>query len=551
MKKIGLILLILIAASCAKIGMPEGGPKDNTPPKAIRSKPENNSTNFNGKEIEIVFDEYIELKNLRDELMISPPLSSNPKISSRLNKLKISWEEDLRENTTYIFDLGDAIVDHNEGNALKGYVFSFSTGDNIDTFFYESKVVDAYSLEPIIKKTAMLYNAEDSIDISVDKPNYITRTDSSGNFRFKNIREGSYKVVIIDDKNQNLLYDPKLESIGFLDHSIIARNHGKDTIIEEKVIYFNTLKEEVKEIKSKTITTRHRLDLVFTFPLDSGLFIEFKTPKLSGLDDENLYYSISKGRDSLSLFALKHSFDSLEIKVGDSGFAEDIRLRYKEKKTEKTDSISKHEDDKRFKIKKPKKEHPHYMDLLLEMPYPIFDSNSYEIVSINKKDSLATPVLIYIYKEDPLYLRVDQDLEEGREYEYIIEEGTFENLLGEKNDSLVFSIKTTSSREFGSFSINIKDSIESSIILELEDSKKKIIRRERGSIGEGFEFNYLSKGRYRLRLIYDENNNGNWDMGDYENGILPEKVIYYPKSINIIENWDIEENWELSKASGE
>ena len=77
---IGVILTAFLAQHCANAVAPTGDPKDETPPKVIGTVPENHSINFNGKKIELTFDEYITLDNANQNVLISPPLNEKPDI---------------------------------------------------------------------------------------------------------------------------------------------------------------------------------------------------------------------------------------------------------------------------------------------------------------------------------------------------------------------------------------------------------------------------------------------------------------------------------------
>ena len=320
-----------------------------------------------------------------------------------------------------------------------------------------------------------------------------------------------------------------------MSENINSVNALSDTIKTDNIIYFNTISDEVKELKLKTLSSNHRLDLVFTKPLDDSLYIQFSYPEIKSLDDANLYYKLSAKRDSLSLFSLKYSFDSVKLKVGDREIKEEIELEYVKKKDEKNS----------FAIKKPKEIHPYYAELLLELPFPLFDSNSFNIIAISNEDTINT--IAKVSNDNPLNLKIDLSLTQQSEYKFIIPQGIILNSLSQTNDSLVFTIKTNSQKDYGNFLIKINDSIniDKSIILELEDSNNKLITEMIGKISDKFEFKYLEKGDYKLKIIYDENSNGKWDRGDFFQNKLPEKVIYFPKGINIIENWDIEEEWRL------
>ena len=51
-------------------------------------------------------------------------------------------------------------------------------------------------------------------------------------------------------------------------------------------------------------------------------------------------------------------------------------------------------------------------------------------------------------------------------------------------------------------------------------------------------------GEYQLRLIKDSNRNGVWDSGNLESRIKAEDILFYPQSIRIRSNWDLEISWE-------
>lgn len=535
MKRIFLISLIsFFIYSCAKIGSPSGGTYDRTPPRLVNSKPLNNSVNFKGKGFELVFDEYIELRNSSEELLVSPPLKFKPSISSNLNKIKLEWKDTLRENTTYIFDFGSSIVDYNEGNSLKNFSFGFSTGDIIDTFYYTSKVLDAFTLKPAIKKNVMLYSTQNKEDVRTKLPNYITRTDSSGSFLFKNISSGDYLILVHDDKNQNFLYDLPNEALGFLNHRIKAKNDIYDTIKSDDIIYFNSIDEGINEIKTKRLVSKHRLDIVFFKPLEDSLYIVFDYPSINGLTDSNIFYNLSNNRDSISLFLNNFSFDSVKLRIGDKVFNEELDLYYKSTEKEKNS----------FSIRKSQESHPYYLDLLLELPYPIFDTSVFEVFSIYENDT--STINAYVLKDNPLFIKIDIELKQDSKYKFIIRDSLIYNRFFKTNDSLIFNIKIDSEKNYGNLIFNVLDTSnnEKNIILSLEDNNREI-RKLIGKIGEKFRFNYLVQGQYRIKMIIDENSNNKWDEGDYFKNILPEKVLYYPKTINIRENWDIEEVWEL------
>jgi hypothetical protein len=107
-------LLYLFIGACAKIGSPSGGPRDRTPPVVLKTVPEANSLNFKGRRIIITLDEYVTLDNINENLIISPPLQSRPKVWLRGKNVIVDIDEDLREDYTYTFNFHNAIKDLNE-----------------------------------------------------------------------------------------------------------------------------------------------------------------------------------------------------------------------------------------------------------------------------------------------------------------------------------------------------------------------------------------------------------------------------------------------------
>ncbi|MCB0468449.1 MAG: Ig-like domain-containing protein, partial [Aequorivita sp.] len=229
-------LFILSFVDCAKKGTPSGGPRDTIPPIIVRSSPENYSTNFTGDEIEIRFDEYIKLKDLTKELIISPPMKYTPIITplNTSKTLKIKLIDTLKPNTTYSFNFGKSIVDNNEGNQFEYFKYIFSTGSYIDSLKLSGKVKDAQLIAPEIPTTVMLYEAGETFNDSLvftEKPTYITVTkDSTGTFELTNLKEGNYLLLALKEKNNDYTFQPKNDKIGFVKQLITLPTDSSYTL---------------------------------------------------------------------------------------------------------------------------------------------------------------------------------------------------------------------------------------------------------------------------------------------------------------------------------
>jgi len=212
--------LVVGLYSCASTGSPSGGPRDTDAPvfEQENSSP-NFSTNYTPEEIVLVFDEFIELKNQNKEILISPPFFRKPKITQRGKKIKIKFPEDepLRPDATYTVNFGRSIVDFTESNPLEDFRFLFATGDKIDSLTFGGTVVDAYGGQPAKEMLVMLYDLIGDSVVVADKPFYFARTGDSGTFDFANLKNDTFKLIVIEDLNLNYLLDPEIERLAFSD----------------------------------------------------------------------------------------------------------------------------------------------------------------------------------------------------------------------------------------------------------------------------------------------------------------------------------------------
>ena len=228
------LIFLVIMASCAKRGNITGGTKDTIAPVLKASFPKNMSTNFNGKEIKLVFDEYVKLKNINKQLIISPPMKRQPDIlpqnASKILTIKI--KDTLQPNTTYSFNFGQSIEDNNEGNPYSQFKYVFSTGPYIDSLKINVKVKDALEKKVDNFVSVMLYEINEKFNDSTiykETPKYITNTlDSLKVVSIENIKAGKYLLLALKD-NGNNKFNPKSDKIGFQKQYITIPN---DTVFE-------------------------------------------------------------------------------------------------------------------------------------------------------------------------------------------------------------------------------------------------------------------------------------------------------------------------------
>lgn len=203
--------------SCANRGVgPQGGPKDSIPPVILKEIPENGSVNYKGKTVEIHLNEYVQMNNVAANVLISPPQQRPPEVKGVGKKVTVTFDEDLRDSTTYTIDFGEAICDNNEKNPIKGYLFAFSTGPEIDTLQIGGKLIDARTHNPVSDVYIGIH--KNIADSAFEKEVFtrIAKTDENGEWSIHNIHEGQYRVYALNDMSKDYRYQPG-EELAFLD----------------------------------------------------------------------------------------------------------------------------------------------------------------------------------------------------------------------------------------------------------------------------------------------------------------------------------------------
>jgi len=212
--------LSVLGSGCAQIGMPTGGPRDSTPPVLLNASPPNRSLHFNGNKILLTFDEYVHLQDIQKNLLMAPEPKIVPNITSKLKTVSIKIRDTLQPNTTYSLQLGDAIQDINENNPLHNFTYVFSTGSYIDSLTFNGSVILAETGKADSTLLAVLYkNLHDSA-VYKEKPRYVARLDSSGNFHFKYLAEGVYHLYALASEGGQKMYNNPSQLFAFADSAI-------------------------------------------------------------------------------------------------------------------------------------------------------------------------------------------------------------------------------------------------------------------------------------------------------------------------------------------
>lgn len=218
---------IMALSGCARMGQPDGGWYDETPPRVVGAIPEDGATDVNTNHITIFFDEFIKLDNPSEKVVVSPPQLEAPEIKGAGRRITIQLNDSLRPNTTYTIDFSDAISDNNEGNPLGNYTFSFSTGTAIDTMEVAGYVLEAENLEPVKGILVGLYDNLSDTAFTTTPMLRVARTDPSGRFQIKGVAPGQYRVYALQEADGDYIFSQKSEKIAF-SHDIIVPSSKPD-----------------------------------------------------------------------------------------------------------------------------------------------------------------------------------------------------------------------------------------------------------------------------------------------------------------------------------
>lgn len=543
-----LTFLPILFFACAKQVAVSGGPKDTTPPIMLEATPPNGSVNFASKSIYVKFDEYVKLNNLNQKLIVSPPIEKNPEVTLKGKGIQIKLNpEQLKPNTTYCLNFNDAIADNNENNVLHSFIYAFSTGPAIDSLSFSGIVIDAFTKTPVDDAWVILHDVFADSAIKTYNPAYLTKVDKEGKFLIPFVRENSYRIYALRDNNYNYMYDIPEEGIAFIDSVFqpkveaveltdtvgntksILKNHPSDI----ELILF-TENKQAQFIKSSKRLKPDYCEFVF----NSTQYEDFE---VNVFEDDNAIIYSTEHPDTVKIWLRNEGLiasDKIEVLVNyrDPVYPDTLRLDtliFEKSETSKLDSL--------ITISVSKIKEPH-KSLRLTMNIPVDSINPKKMQLHLSADSTFTAEKFTIIKDNlnPLNLIIQAKFLEKFDYRIILEDGFAINNNGLSNlkDSLKFS--TSSSIEYGNLLFSFVDKGKNYIIQILKSDK---ILAQEYSLNGLVEFLYLKPGSYRIRAIEDNNGNLRWDTGNYDKGIQPEPVYYYPGEYEIRANWNHELDW--------
>ncbi len=540
---LGLLLTAFLAQRCANAVAPTGGPKDTTPPVVVAAVPENQSTHFIGKKIEITFDEFITLENANQNVMISPPLKEKLDIKLKNKTVVVKFKENLVPNTTYTINFGSAIKDLHEGNPFKDYAYSFSTGDHIDTLSITGKVVDAETMKPIENVYVGLYAADrdnlDSLPMTT-APNYISKTDKEGQFSLNGLADKSYRVFALKDANANLYFDLANEASAFLDMLVTP----SDSTLKPITLRMFTEVDSTQVLLEKKLIEEGLLRFVFRHPAKDAVIM---TPEMLP-DTFNLVTTHSAAYDTVWWYFTPNVKDSLWVQVKYDTVINDssrYSLKFKDKKgrNKKPEPLK----VKNNLIGRGALVHDDTLTLTFSEPivrYAMRDSAVFKCDTLVFYDTLAFEPA----DEQGMKYRLVNPVAADMSYHIEIPDSVFFGIRNRTNEAIKLDFHVVNDDEYGNIYITVMPPKGmKQVVVQLTNESGKVVKEQVITKNSEVMFDYLMPAKYKLRAILDADGNGKWSTGNYHRHTLPETIIDYINVLDLKAGWDIDlsDPWEL------
>lgn len=608
--KAAVVLLFLssMLVRCANTATPQGGPRDTIPPTLIAATPENYLTGFAHKRIYVEFNEYVQLKDQHKEFFTSPRMKTKPTLSIRGRGVLIDIKDTLREDQTYVLNFGAALRDNNESNPLHSFSYVFSTGSEIDSMWMSGYTADAEKSDSVSKSYIYFYRADSlALDTMVRtalfdstllrrQPDAIGRAETNGIFLTQHLKPIDYRIYAFADKNDNQMYDPGTDLVGFVDSTYNPVNMPEFAIwydslrrywTGEPQIYMRMFKDET--FKRQMLTSAER-------PKSNQAILRFGAAHpqidsiiLDSVPQENIIWEyMTEGRDTMSLWIkqspttlpdtlrgrivyMKHdTTNTLNITT------EPLALSWQKVETKEDEARRRREEKARARAEAAGEEYvpepeknpfsfrfmssgdlnpEHGLEVEFEYPLIKLDTAQLTLIEIDeKKQEKPMPITITRDTANIRRWRLMTKWDDGAKYKLSIPAGAFTDVAGYSNDSITKELTTMMMEKFAKIIVNLQGKSDSAqYILELLDaSGKKVLDRKRGATTGQHTFSYVPEGDVRLRIVEDVNGNGRWDSGNLVESRQPERVEVYrnerdEETIPTKMNWDVEIRADMNR----
>lgn len=576
----------LVAASCANMGTPSGGPRDEDPPRLVSASPAMGATGVNRKRMTLTFDELVNVKDAFANVVVSPVSESVPKVSSLGRRVTVEFDS-LAPNTTYTIDFGNAIEDNNEGNKLQNFAYTFSTGPDIDSLRISGRVLSARALEPQQGMIVGVHSNPSDTAFTGTRLLRVAKTDDRGRFTIRGLAPGQYRVFALGDNDNDYRYSSPEEDMAFYDFTVepsAVRTVATDSVFDPLTGKLDSLVKRGRtqflpndiilrsfnsELRQQYMTKYERLD-------STRVFLKFNTraealPAIRVLDRPEV--------TSLGTLEASERLDSLvwwlspELMRVDS-----LRLEVTYPRSDQNLVVTETVDTLNFFVKRPKpskkkekKRIVSYKDSIaaittvfsvksgatqdvnlpvtLETQAPLarFDTAAVRLSML--VDTLYQPVagafrLTVPDSLKPRNFELEYPWEYGGKYRLEIDSLAGVDIYGKTTMPLQHDFTVKQTGDYCAIQFHITGLQGVPAFVELLNGSDAVQRTER-VVNDAVYFPFLTPGRYYARIVLDLNDNGEYDTGNYALGLQPELAYYYPKVINIKKNWDRNEEWAV------
>ncbi len=521
------IVILYLISSCANKVTPTGGAKDEVAPQLLNSVPEKNSINFNSSEITLNFDEYIQLNDASSQILISPIPDKAPIIKANKKSVVITFDSLLQTNTTYAINFGRAIADVHEGNVNDTISYVFSTGSIIDSLFILGTVKEAETLKPSAKYSLLLYAIVDRTNTDSllnNKPTYFGKTDDKGFFKINNLKNGSYYIVAVDDKNNNYLADVD-ESVGYVSGVI-------DLPVNDKIDIYS-FKQVPRNLRLLKSTLLDRTTALVVYNLSAQLKCEVVGNKYSNND---FYYLPNANGDSLFISLKDSSINEVQFLITDGKAVNDtVQISFSEKKSNA---------------------------LNFEWKNIQNSSDTLRLISNHPLLAMSNPVLLFRDTNliDSIYFSVETSnkwrlnnyqFARGIRYQLVMPKGSMHDVYGNANDSMQIYISLPDREHSGNVIAKLEYEIKNNpYLVQLLNSDYNVVAQQRilkAQNSKEFHFDFVTPGKYFIRVVDDEDNNQQLSQGIL-NKKQPEKV-WLTDLFTVRSNWDLDVQLKLIKEN--
>lgn len=541
------IILIIIFATCAKQVTLTGGDQDITPPEITLLEPESRTLNFAAKNILFKFNEYVKLNNAQQNLIVSPPLTTNPTVRLNGKYVKILLDGvEFKDSTTYTINLSNIIGDNNENNLITSFIYSFSTGDKLDSLCISGILVNELASEEQEGVTVLLHSDFSDSAFLKNTPDYITKTEKGGKFFIPNIAKKNYKIFALKDINNNHKFDLPTEGIAFLD-SIIT-----PTVIETSKMQYDTVAKDSIEIKTLIFKPDNIKLLFFTenkqpqfIKSYKRLFYNHFEIKFNSTQYEKFEIKFKNIPDSSLIIHKKNNPDTISVWIKDSIFSKKdtiiAYLKYTDPiflDTIHYDTLKLSKIDATFNDSIESititQDINNFNKFIISSKYPIKEFFK-EKISLMSDDSINYKYVFSIEKDsiNPHKLILITEIAEEIKLLFSIDSAFIFDIYSLTNNRTEAKITSLANKAFGELIVKLPENKDYIVELLQSDIVKYSIATKNNEI----TIKKIKPGKYKIKVIDDKNANKRWDTGNYSKKLQAEPIKTYQEEYEIKENF--------------